>query len=148
VVHFNVTAHPTAAWTAQQLIEAFPEDSVPRYLLRDRDSIYGLALRERAQGMGIDEVLTAPHSPWQNACVERLHGSLRHECLNHVIILNERHLKHILKSYWEYYHQYRTHLALGKDTPQTRPVEPIRWGSVYARAQVSGLHHSYHRRAA
>ncbi|MCP4945857.1 MAG: transposase family protein, partial [Planctomycetaceae bacterium] len=99
IVHFNFTEHPTSQWTAQQIIEAFPWDTAPKYLLRDRDAIYGSQFRRRVRSMGIKEVLTAPWSPWQNAFVERVIGSIRRDCLNHVIVLNERHLKRILKSY-------------------------------------------------
>jgi transposase InsO family protein len=112
VIHFNVTEHPTAHWTAQQIVDAFPDDSAPSYLLRDRDQVYGQQFRHRVKGMGIDEVLTAPHSPWQNPFAERLIGSIRRECLNHVLVLGERHLRRILARYFEYYHQSRTHLAL------------------------------------
>src|SRR5216117_1365898 len=96
VLHFNVTEHPTAAWTAQQIVDAFPDDSAPSYLLRDRDKIYGHSFRQRVRGMGIDEILTAPHSPWQNPFAERLIGSIRRECLNHVLVLGERHLRRTL----------------------------------------------------
>src|SRR5881628_2519787 len=96
VLHFNVTEHPTAAWTAQQIVDAFPDDSAPSYLLRDRDKIYGHSFRQRVRGMGIDEILTAPHSPWQHPFAERLLGSIRRECLNHVLVLGERHLRRIL----------------------------------------------------
>src|SRR5438445_1981197 len=99
VVHFNVTEHPTAAWTAQQLVDAFPDDSAPSYLLRDRDQVYGAQFRHRVKGMQIEEVLTAPHSPWQNPFAERLIGSIRRECLNHVVVLGERHLRRILSAY-------------------------------------------------
>jgi transposase InsO family protein len=112
VIHFNVTEHPTAPWTGQQRVEAFPEDTAPRYLLRDRDKIYGRDFRERIQSMNIEEVLSAPASPWQRAYVERLIGSIRRDCLDHVIILGERHLRTILKRYLEYYHRSRTHLVL------------------------------------
>jgi putative transposase len=95
VVHFNVTEHPTAAWTARQLVDAFPDESAPAYLLRDRDHVHGLQFRHRVKGMGIEEVLTAPQSPWQNPFVERLIGSIRRECLNHVLVLDERHLHRI-----------------------------------------------------
>jgi putative transposase len=104
VVHFNVTEHPTAAWTAQQIIEAFPEETAPRFLLRDRDQIYGEEFRRRVAGMKIEEVMTAPHSPWQSPYVERLIGSIRRECLDHVIVLSEKHVRLILKSYFEYYY--------------------------------------------
>src|SRR5213593_2546060 len=104
VLHFNVTEHPTAAWTAQQLVDTFPDDSAPPYLLRDRDSVYGHAFRQRVKGMGICEVLTAPYSPWQNPFAERLIGSMRRECLNHVLVLGESHLRRILARYFSYYH--------------------------------------------
>jgi putative transposase len=117
VVHFNVTEHPTAAWTTQQIVDAFPYDSAPSYLLRDRDQVYGKQFRHRVKGMRIEEVLTAPHSPWQNPFAERLIGSIRRECLNHVLVLGECHLRRILARYLAYYHQARTHLALDKDAP-------------------------------
>jgi transposase InsO family protein len=103
VLHFNVTAHPTSEWTAQQMAEAFPWDSAPRYLLHDRDSIYGDSFRERVRGMGMKEVLTAPRSPWQNPYTERLVGSIRRECLDHMVIFNKGCLRRILKSYFDYY---------------------------------------------
>src|SRR5436305_4864639 len=109
VVHFNVTEHPTAHWTAQQIVDAFPDDSAPSYLLRDRDSVYGHVFRQRVKGMGIGEVLTAPHCPWQNPLAERLIGSIRRECLNHVLVLGERHLRRTLARYFAYYHRARTH---------------------------------------
>jgi putative transposase len=102
VVHFNVTEHPTAAWTAQQIVDAFPDESAPAYLLRDRDQIYGQPFRHRVKGMGIDEILTAPQSPWQNPFAERLIGSVRRECLNYVLVLGERHLHRILTRYLGY----------------------------------------------
>ncbi len=111
VVHFGVTEHPTAGWTGQQMVKAFSEDTVPRYLLQDRDKIYGCDFRERIRGMSIEEVLSAPASPWQRPFVERLIGSVRRDCLDHVIVLGERHLRRILKSYLEYYHRSRTHLG-------------------------------------
>jgi hypothetical protein len=115
-VHFNVTDSPTAAWTAQQLVEAFPNDSAPRCLLRDRDGIYGDEFRRRVKGMLIAEVLTAPRSPWQNPFVERVIGTIRREPLDHVIVLSERHLRRRLHSYLRYYHGSRTHLALEKSS--------------------------------
>lgn len=148
VLHFNVTEHPTAEWTAQQIIEAFPEDRAPRYLLRDRDQIYGEDFRQRVKGMGVEELITAAHSPWQNAYVERLIGSIRRECLNHVIVLGEHHLRSILKSYFEYYHCARTHLSLGKDAPEARPTQRPESGEVIELPQVGGLHHPYERQAA
>ncbi len=148
VVHFNVTETPTAAWTAQQIVEAFPDDSAPRYLLRDRDGTYGQEFRQRVKGIGIVEVLTAPRSPWQNAFAERLIGTIRRELLDHVIVLNQQHLRRRLRSYFRYYHGSRTHLALEKDAPEPRAVEPPEYGRVVALPHVGGLHHRYVRRAA
>jgi putative transposase len=148
VIHFNVTEHPTAAWTAQQIIEAFPEDTAPRFLLRDRDQIYGEEFRRRIAGMKIEEVITAARSPWQNPFVERLIGSIRRECLDHIIVLGENHLRRILKSYFEYYHRSRTHLSLAKDAPEPRAKQPPDLGAVIEIAEVGGLHHRYERRAA
>jgi putative transposase len=147
IVHFNVTAHPTARWTAQQLVEAFPFDSAPRYLLRDRDAIYGEKVRRRIKSLGIEEVVTAPRSPWQNPYVERIIGSIRRECLNHIIIINERHLRRQLKSYRTYYHEARTHLSLDKQSPVPRSIEPPEQGGVVAIPHVGGLHHEYRRAA-
>ena len=110
VVHFNVTDAPTAHWTARQLAEAFPWETAPRYLLRDRDAVYGVVFSSRAQSMGIREVKTAPRSPWQNPYVERLIGTLRRECLDHMVVLNETHLRRLLRDYLAYYHRCRTHL--------------------------------------
>jgi hypothetical protein len=115
VIHFNVTEHPTQFWTDYQTIEAFPEDSAPRYLLRDRDKIYGGSFQVRVRGMGIEQILTAPQNPWQSPLVERLIGSIRRDCVDHVIVLGERQLKRILTSYFAYYHQCRTHLGLEMD---------------------------------
>jgi putative transposase len=148
VVRFNVTEHPTAVWTAQQMIEAFPEETAPRYLLRDRDQVYGEEFCRRIAGMKIEEVITAARSPWQNPFVERLIGSIRRECLDHVIVLNENHLRRILKSYFEYYHRSRTHLSLAKDAPEPRARQPQELGVVIEIAEVGGLHHRYERRAA
>jgi putative transposase len=148
VVHFNVTEHPTAAWAAQQVVDAFPDDSAPAYLLRDRDRVYGHAFRHRVKNMGIREVLIAPHSPWQNPFAERLIGSIRRECLDHVLVLSERHLRRILTRYVAYYHDARTHLALDKDAPDRRPIEPPEVGRIIPIPEVGGLHHRYVRRAA
>jgi transposase InsO family protein len=115
ILHFNVTEHPTAAWTGRQLIGAFPWNSAPRYLIRDRDGIYGSDFTRCVDALGIKQVPIAPRSPWQNPYVERLIGSIRQECLDHVIVLNEEHLRRVLRSYLRYYHESRTHLALGKD---------------------------------
>ena len=149
VVHFNVTEHPTAHWTAQQIVDAFPDDSAPAYLLRDRDQVYGEQFRHRVKGMRIEEVLTAPHSPWQNPFVERLIGSVRRECLDHVVVLSERHLCRILTRYFAYYHRSRTHLSLDKNTPDTRPIARPAFGHIIIQIpEVGGLHHRYERRAA
>jgi putative transposase len=148
VVHFNITEHPSAAWTAQQIVDAFPDDSAPSYLLRDRDTVYGDAFRQRVKGMGIAEILTAPHSPWQNPFSERLIGSIRRECLDHVLVLSERHLRRILTCYFAYYHRARTHLSLDKDAPDGRPIEPPELGPVMPISEVGGLLHRYVRRAA
>ena len=145
VVHFNVTKNPTAKWTSQQVVEAFGWNTAPRYLLRDRDSIYGGYLRRRVKNMGINEVITAPQSPWQNPYVERLIGSIRRDCLNHVIVLNESHLKRILTSYFQYYNNDRTHCSLDKDTPNARPTlsKPNTCSKVIELPRVGGLHHRY-----
>jgi putative transposase len=148
VVHFNVTEHPTAEWTAQQIVDSFPWDTAPRYLLRDRDNVYGAYFARRVAGLGIEQVLTALRSPWQNPFVERLIGSIRRECLDHMIVLNEQHLRRILARYFEYYHSCRTHLSLDKDTPDSRPAEPPEMGKVIAIPKVGGLHHRYTRLAA
>ena len=148
ILHFNVTRHPTAEWTGQQLRNAFPFDQLPGYLLRDRDAIYGRDFREQVRDMGIEEVLSTPRSPWQRAYVERVIGSIRRECLDHVIVFDEGSLRRILASYFDYYHRSRTHLSLGKDSPEPRPTEAPDIGSVVAISQVGGLHHRYERRAA
>ena len=143
MIHFNVTEHPTAEWTAQQIREAFPEETAPRYIIRDRDQIYGEDFRQRVAGMQIEEIITSAHSPWQNAYMERLIGSIRRECIDHVIVLGERHLRRILHSYFEYYHRWRTHLSLAKDAPEPRVIQPPEMGEVIELPQVRGLHHSY-----
>jgi len=148
VVHFSVTEHPTAQWTAQQVVEAFPWDEAPRYLLRDRDRIYGAAFRQRVKHMGIAEVAIAPRSPWQNPYVERLIGSIRRECLDQVVVFHERHLTRILASYFAYYHRCRTHLSLAMDCPEPRPVHHPDCGQVIAVPEVGGLHYHYERMAA
>jgi transposase InsO family protein len=145
--HVAVTAHPTAAWTAQQLREAFPWDEAPRYLLHDRDHAFD-RLGPTAKAMGIDEVLTAPRAPWQNAFVERFIGSARRECLDHVIVFNESGLQRLLTLYCSYHERSRTHLSLDKDTPIPRSVTPPSDGAVVAIPEVGGLHHRYERRAA
>jgi len=148
VLHFQVTEHPSQEWTMQQVREAFPWDQGCRYLLRDRDAIYGGDWVAMTKGMGMEEVLSAPRSPWQNPFVERLIGSVRRECLDHVIVWNRRSLCRILESYFVYYQRSRTHLALAKDAPESRVVEKPERGRVMAISQVGGLHHRYQRRAA
>ena len=148
VIRFGVTAYPTSEWAARQLLEAFPRNSAPRYLLRDRDGGYGAVFRQAAGWLSIREVLTAPQSPWQNAYVERLIGSIRRECLDHVIVFNDAGLRRVLKSYFEYYERSRTHLSLGKDAPITRPIQPAAMGRVVEIPEVGGLHHRYERVAA
>jgi putative transposase len=145
VLHFAVTEHPTAEWVAQQMVEAFTERDAPRYLIRDRDASYANEFRRRIQSLGIKEVVTAPRSPWQNAFAERLIGSIRRECLNHVVVLNRRHLRRLLKRYFMYYHRSRTHLALAKDAPESRAI--MSQGEIIAIPQVGGLHRRYERRA-
>ena len=138
IVYVNVTQHPTAAWTRPQIREAFPWDRAPKYLLRDRDAIYGSDFGHRLRDFGIEEVVTAPHSPWQNPFAERVIGSIRHECLDHIIVWNERSLRRTLGSYLDYYHQWRTHLSLNKDAPESRPIPPPERGGVIERARVGG----------
>jgi len=148
IVHCNVTPHPTAEWTGQQLREAFPFDQPPRFLLRDRDAIYGGDFRSEVTDMGIQEVLSTPRSPWQRAYMEHVIGSIRRECLDHVIVFDESSLRRILRSYLDYYHRSRTHLSLGKDSLEPRSIQPPEVGRVVALPQVGGLHHRYERRAA
>jgi transposase InsO family protein len=148
ILHFAVTAHPTAEWTAQQLRDAFPWDTAPRYLLRDRDRIFGDEFTKQVKDMGVEEVLSAPRSPWQRAYIERLIGTLRRECLDHVMVFNEASLYRHVKSFLAYYHESRTHLSLAKDTPEPRPVHSPDLGPVIVIPQVGGLHHRYERRAA
>ena len=148
IVHFNVTSHPTAEWTGQQLRNAFLFEQFPRYLLRDRDAIFGQDFRDQVRNMGIEEVQSTPRSPWQRAYVERVIGSIRRECLDHVIVFDEGSLRRILASYVQYYHRCRTHLSLGKDSPQPRPVQSPEIGPIVSLRQVGGLHHRYERQAA
>jgi len=148
ILHFGVTAHPTAEWTAQQLREAFPWETAPRYLLRDRDRIFGDDFTKPVKDMGIKEVLSAPRSPWQRAYIERLIGTLRRECLDHVIVFNEASLYRHVKPFMAYCHESRTHLLLAKDTPEPRPVQVAEAGRIVSIPQAGGLHHRYERRAA
>jgi putative transposase len=148
IVHFAVTAHPTAEWTAQQLREALPWDSPPRYLLRDRDRIFGHDFVEQVKAMGIKQVLSAPRSPWQRAYVERVIGTIRRECLDHMVVFNESSLCRHLQAFCTYYHRTRTHLALEKDAPDPRSVQLPDAGRIISIPEVGGLHHRYERRAA
>jgi len=148
VVHFNITAHPTAPWTAQQGVEALPWDEAPRYLLRDRDRIYGASFRQQVQHRGIEEVLIASRSPWQNPYVERIIGSNRRECLDHGIVLHARHLRRLLTEYFRYYHHWRTHRALAMDCPRPRLIQWPEVGSIREVPEVDGLHHHHERRVA
>jgi transposase InsO family protein len=147
VIHFNITTNPTAQWAAQQIAEAFPFDQAPRFLLRNRDGVYGHYFRDRVKHMGIEQVLIAPRSPWQNPCVERLIGSIRRECLDHMIVLSDAHLHRILADYLRYYHEARTHLSLDRNSPIPRSVQPSALGKVVAEACLGGLHHRYSRAA-
>ena len=148
VIHFDVTQNPTQVWLSRQMTEAFPWDTAPRYLLRDRDASYGPAFRDRVRAMGIKEVVTAPRSPWQNAYVERLIGSIRRECLDHIIIFNERHLRRVLSSYFQYHHQSQNASLARQGLPRASPDTPSIRGKIIAFPQVGGLHHRYERRAA
>jgi putative transposase len=148
IVHVNVTAHPTGAWAAQQLREAWPWDTAPRFLIRDRDAVYRSDHQRTLKQMGIEEVLTAPRCPWQNPFIERVIGSLRRECLDHVIVWNERSSHHHLQRYLAYYHEWRTHLSLDKDAPVPRIAQSPAYGTIVPVPHVGGLHHHYERRAA
>jgi transposase InsO family protein len=140
---FAVTRNPTAEWLARQITEAFPWDTAPKYLIRDNDRAFGVAFRVRIRAMGIRDRPTSFRSPWQNGLVERLIGSARRECTDHVIVFNEEHLRRILSKYASYYNEVRTHLSLGKDAPCTRAIE--RFGDIIAQPILGGLHHRYAR---
>jgi transposase InsO family protein len=141
LVWINVTTNPTAEWIAGQITEAFPWDTAPRYMIRDRDRIYGIVVTRRLRAMGIRDKPTAPASPWQNGFVERLIGSIRRECVDHIIVLGEVHLRQILQSYARYYNDIRTHRSLDKDAPIWRPVQ--RTGVITSNLILGGLHHHY-----
>ncbi len=147
MVHFNVTAHPMGFWTAQQIIKVIPEETAPRFLLRDRDQIYGEHVRCCVVGLGIEEVVTAAQSPWQNPYAERLIGSIRRECLDHLIVLGEGQLRRILREYFGYYNEVRPHQSLEKNSPVSREIEPPAKGKIISVPQVGGLHHRYLRDA-
>ena len=141
LVWINATANPTAEWIAQQITEAFPWNEAPRYLIRDQDGIYGVAVRRRLAAIGIRDRPIARGSPWQNGFAERLIGSIRRECLDHVIVVGEAHLRRILQTYASYYNEIRTHRSLDKDAPVSRSVQ--RTGSIKSHAILGGLHHHY-----
>jgi transposase InsO family protein len=141
IVSLAVTRHPTAEWLARQISEAFPWDSAPRDLIRDRDRSFGAIFRYRVQSMGIRDRPIAPRSPWQNAYVERLIGSIRRDCLDHLIIFNEAHLRRVLTTYATYYNTIRTHLALSKDAPLGRSIQ--RTGIITRVPHIGGLHHAF-----
>ena len=141
LVWINVTTNPTAEWVARQITEAFPWDTAPGYMIRDRDRIYGIVVTRRLRAMGIRDKPTAPASPWQNGCAERLIGSIRRECLDHVIVWGEPHLRRILQSYANYYDNMRTHRSLNKDAPISRSIQRI--GIISSRPILGGLHHNY-----
>jgi transposase InsO family protein len=141
LISLSVTAHPTADWIARQITDAFPWNEAPDYLIRDRDGSYGHAVTRRLAAMGIRDHPTSPRSPWQNGHAERLIGSIRRECLDHVVVFGEDHLRRILAAYADYYNELRTHLSVGKDAPGHRPVQ--RCGQLIARSLLGGLHHQY-----
>jgi putative transposase len=148
VLHFNVTDAPTAAWVGQPMVEAFPWETAPRFVLRDRDGIYGSDFVRRVKGLGIEQVVISARSPWQSPYVERVIGSIRRECLDHVIIFSEKHLRRVLREYARYYHDSRTHLGLAKHCPHPRRMEPPHLGEICTEPMVGGLHHRHFRDAA
>lgn len=137
----SVTRNPTAEWIARQVTEAFPWDGALRYLIRDRDRIFGAIVKRRLRAMGIRDKPIAPASPWQNGFAERLVGSIRRECVDHIIVLGEAHLRRVLRSYSHYYNEIRTHRSLNKDVPVSRAVQ--RMGIIKSHAVLGGLHHHY-----
>jgi transposase InsO family protein len=141
ILWFGVTAHPTAEWIANQLTAACGWEQAPRYLIRDRDGAYGEVVIRRLRSMGIRDRPTSPRSPWQNGYAERLIGSIRRECVDHIVVLGERHLRQVLQSYMNYYNEVRTHLSLEKDAPASRSVQ--RAGRILCRPLLGGLHHQY-----
>jgi len=148
VRHFNVTAYPSAEWTAPQVVEAVPWETAPRYLLRDRDGVYGSAFRQRVAGLGIAEVLSAPRSPWQSPYVERVIGSIRRESMDNGVVLHQRHLHRLLTMYFEHYHRWRCHQGLDMDCPEPRPIQAREQGAVVEVAEGGGRYRHYERRAA
>ena len=148
VVHVNVTDTPTAQWTAQQLVEAFPGTPPPDICCATAMRCTGQCSRAESDPWGSTKSRSAPRSPWQNPYVERLIGTLRRECLDHVVVLNKSHLRRLLRAYLSYYHGARTHLSLDKDAPEPRPVERLDQGRIVETPMVGGLHHRYTRQAA
>jgi putative transposase len=147
LLHIGVTDQPTAVWAAQRIVHAFPDETGPAYLLRDRDAIYGADFPRRVERLGIRQVVTAPCAPWQNPFAERVIGSMRRECLDLVIVLNERHLRRLLRTYLAYYNVTRPHQSLGNDSPRRRAVRPVSSGHIVTVPEVGGLHHRYQRAA-
>jgi transposase InsO family protein len=141
ILWLGVTAHPSAEWLARQLTEACGWERTPSYIVRDRDRVYGEIFTRRLRTMGIRDRPIAPRSPWQNGYAERLIGSVRRECLDHVVVFGERHLRHVLLLYADYYNRARTHLSLNKDAPVPRAVQAI--GRIHANPILGGLHHQY-----
>ncbi len=148
VIHFNVTTHPTAEWTARQLVQAFPFESAPKYLIRDRDGIYGEEVQRAIGFLGMKEKVISARSPWQNGYCERMVGTTKRDCLHHVIVISENHARGILKKFYKYYHEDRTHLGLDKATPSGRKIEPVELGQVKRRPVLGGLHNRYYREVA
>ena len=148
VIHFNVTTHPTAEWTARQLVQAFPFDTAPKYLIRDRDGIYGEVVQRAIGFLGMKEKVISARAPWQNGYCERMVSTTKRECLHHMIIFSENHARSVLKKFFQYYHDDRTHLGLEKATPAGRDVEPDGVGPVKCRPVLGGLHNRYYRQAA
>ena len=143
LVWLGVTARPNAHWIARQLTEAYGWQQTPWYIVRDRDCVYGAVVIERLRAMGIRDRPISPRSPWQNGYSERLIGSIRRDCLDHVVVFSERHLRHLLNSYQKYYNEARTHLSLHKDAPIPRAVQTV--GRTLAMPVLGGLHHQYFR---
>jgi transposase InsO family protein len=141
LISLSVTAHPTADWIARQITDVFPWDEAPDYMIRDRDGCYGQAVTKRLAAMGIRDHPTAPRSPWQNGHAERLISSIRRECLDHIVVFGEAHLRRILAGYARYYNELRTHLSLEKDSPRRRQVQLL--GQLVAQPILGGLHHQY-----
>jgi len=141
IIHIAATYHPTAEWMARQIVEAFPWDTAPQYLIRDRDGVYGQVFRKRLSAMGIRDRPVARRSPWENGYVERVIGSIRRDLLDHVIVMGEAHLRQLLRAYADYYNVHRTHLGLNKDAPLGRPV--LRTGIITPVPKLAGLHHAY-----